>query len=77
MISLVAPLTPGQLRTRERVETLIALMAPGLNVILSVGDRISRLVEPEDHDYYPTRPLAGPEQTRALTGTTGEASDRD
>jgi hypothetical protein len=56
----VPDLTPSQLRTRERVEILIKLMEPGLNAILSAGDRISRLVEPEDHDYYPARPLAEP-----------------
>jgi hypothetical protein len=60
----VAELTQAQLRTRERVETLIALMAPGLNAILSVGDRVSRLIEPEDHDYYPARPLAASGQNR-------------
>ena len=32
-------------------------MAPGLDAVLAAGDRISRLVEPEDHDYYPARPL--------------------
>jgi hypothetical protein len=58
-------LTPSQLRTRERVELLIKLMEPGLNAILSAGDRISRLVEPEDHDYYPARPAVDPEPNRA------------
>jgi hypothetical protein len=53
----VSDLTPSQLRTRERVESLIGRMAPGLDLILSAGDRISRLVEPEDYDYYPSRPL--------------------
>jgi hypothetical protein len=48
-------MTPSQLRTRERFETLIRLMSPGLNVVLSVGDRVSKLVEPEDHEYYPPR----------------------
>ena len=33
-------------------------MAPGLDMILATGERISRVVEPEDHDYYPARPLA-------------------
>ena len=56
----MAELTPSQLQTRERIEVLISLMAPGLNAILSAGDRISRLVEPEDHDYYPARPLVEP-----------------
>lgn len=56
----MAELTPSQLQTRERVESLISLMAPALNAILSVGDRVSRMVEPEDHDYYPARPLVQP-----------------
>ena len=32
-------------------------MAPALDVVLAVGDRISRIVEPEDYGYYPARPL--------------------
>jgi hypothetical protein len=61
----VAKLTPSQLRTRERVELLIKFMEPGLNAILSAGDRISRLVEPEDHDYYPARPAVPPDRDRS------------
>ncbi len=41
-----------------RVEALIALAAPALDAVLAVGDRVSRIVEPEDHGYYPARPLA-------------------
>jgi len=51
----VAPLTPDQVRTRERVETVIRIAAPALNLVLAVGDRLSRLVEPDDHEYYPPR----------------------
>lgn len=51
----MAALTPQQLRTRERVESLIRLMSPGLSLVLAVGERISRIVEPEDHEYYPPR----------------------
>jgi hypothetical protein len=51
----MATLTPEQLRTRERVETLIRLAAPGLNLVLAAGDRLSRIVEPEDTEYYPVR----------------------
>jgi hypothetical protein len=58
-------LTPSQLRTRERVEFLIRMMEPGLNAILSAGDRISRIVEPEDHDYYPARPAVEPDRGRS------------
>ena len=60
----MAKLTPSQLRTRERVEVVIKLMEPGLNAILSVGDRISRIVEPEDHDYYPARPAVEPDRAK-------------
>jgi hypothetical protein len=56
-IRLVAQLTPSQQRNRRRMETLIGLMAPGLTLVLAAGDRISRIVQPEDFDYYPVRPL--------------------
>ena len=48
-------LTPDQLRTRDRVETLIRLAAPVLDLVLAAGDRLSRVVEPEDVEYYPPR----------------------
>jgi hypothetical protein len=51
----MAPLTPGQVRTRQRVEGLIRLMSPALDVVLAVGERVSRIVEPEDVEYYPPR----------------------
>jgi hypothetical protein len=51
----VAPLTPEQRRTRARVETFIGIIAPALNLVLAAGDRLSRVVEPEDSEYYPVR----------------------
>jgi hypothetical protein len=51
----MSQLTAQQRRTRARVETVIHLMAPALNLVLAVGERISRLVEREDHDYFPPR----------------------
>ncbi|HEY0631401.1 MAG TPA: hypothetical protein VGC98_05060 [Thermoleophilaceae bacterium] len=51
----MAPLTADQRRRRERVETLISLAAPALNLLLAFGDRVSRIVEPEDSEYYPVR----------------------
>ena len=48
-------MTPDQVRTRQRVEGLIRLMAPALDVVLAVGERVSRIVEPEDIEYYPPR----------------------
>jgi hypothetical protein len=49
------PLSPDQLRTRRRIESVIRLMTPALDALLAVGDRVSRIVEPEDVDYYPPR----------------------
>jgi hypothetical protein len=57
----VAPLTPAQERNRERVETLIGVMAPALTLVLAFGDRISRIVAPEDHEWYPVRPMSDDE----------------
>jgi hypothetical protein len=54
----VAQLTPEQQRTRARIESLIRLAAPGVSLVLAIGDRISRLVEPEDDGYYPPREVA-------------------
>lgn len=51
---MAAP-TPQQLRMRERFEGLIALAAPVLDLVLSAGDRLSRVAGPED-EYYPIRP---------------------
>jgi hypothetical protein len=48
------PSTPQQVLRRERVEGLIALAAPFLDLLLSAGDRISKVVGPED-EYYPIR----------------------
>jgi hypothetical protein len=51
----VGQLTPDQLRTRQRIEGLIRLAAPALDFVLAVGERISRVVEREDAEYYPPR----------------------
>jgi hypothetical protein len=49
------PPTPGQVRTRERIEGVIRLAAPALDLLLVVGDRVSRAIEPQDVEYYPPR----------------------
>jgi hypothetical protein len=68
----VANLTPDQLRTRERVETLIRLMAPGLNIVLAVGERVSRFLEPDDPDYYP---IQSPRERSEANGGADAAGD--
>ena len=68
----MADLSTSQEATRSRVEGLIALAAPVLDVVLAIGERISRIAEPTDHEYYPI--LAG-EEPAQLPGspTTGSA----
>jgi hypothetical protein len=48
-------MTPDQLRTRRRIEGVIRLMSPMLDLVLAVGERVSKVVEPEDSEYYPPR----------------------
>jgi len=48
-------LSADQLRTRRRIEGVIRLMAPALDILLAVGERVSRIVEPDDMEYYPPR----------------------
>ena len=64
----MAKLTPEQIRTRDRFESLIRLAAPVLNLVLATGERVSRLVEPDDPEYYPARVDAAAEQV-SLGGT--------
>jgi hypothetical protein len=56
-------MTADQVRTRRRVESVIRLIAPALDVVLAVGDRVSRIVEREDVEYYPPRVTRGSETT--------------
>jgi hypothetical protein len=57
----MAPLTPSQLRTRRRVESVIRVMAPALDLVLAAGDRVSRIVAREEVEYYPPRVTRPPE----------------
>jgi len=68
------PMTPDQVRTRRRVESLIRVMAPALDLVLAAGDRISRVVEPEDVEYYPPRVTRGPKHP-ARPGAQGHGSE--
>jgi|GEM_PF-2553708 len=52
----MAHMTPSQLARQDRFEALIGLAAPFLDLVLAAGDRISRVVEPGDNEYYPIRP---------------------
>jgi hypothetical protein len=45
----------GDPETRDRFETVISAAAPLLDLLLAVGDRVSRVLEPKDYEYYPVR----------------------
>ena len=64
----MAQLTPDQLRTRQRVEGLIRLAAPALDLVLAVGDRISRVAGRNEIDPEPPRRSLRPEVRARLGG---------
>lgn len=72
----MAQLTPEQLRTRERVEGVIRVMAPFLDVVLKAGERLSRIVEREDYEYYPPRTGTGAEGPPPPPRTGGRTPPR-
>ncbi len=49
---------------------MIGVAAPFLDLLLAVGDRISRIAEPQDYEYYPVRAdeLTAEERPKAATG---------
>jgi hypothetical protein len=52
----------------RRVERLIGLLAPMLDLLLAVGDRVSRVLDPDDPNYAPPRmAAAGEAAPRGLT----------
>ena len=66
----MAPLTPDQLRTRDRVEGLIRLLAPALDLLLAAGDRVSRIAERGDDDYHAPR-VTSPDSPRRMASRSG------
>jgi len=45
----------GDPQSGGRLETAISAAAPLFDLVLAVGERVSRLLEPEDYEYYPVR----------------------
>jgi hypothetical protein len=50
------PPTPSQRIWQGRFEAVIGLAAPAFDLLLTAGDRASRLLLRGDADYYPIRP---------------------
>ena len=67
----MAPPTPSQLQWRSRFELLIRAMAPVLDSVLMVGDRISRVADRSDDEPVPA--IRFPDDVRPL----GPGSARD
>jgi hypothetical protein len=59
----MATITPTQLAWRRRIETVLHLAAPVLDLYLAAGDRLSRAVERDDLDWVPPRSALGPTET--------------
>ena len=46
----MAPPSPTQLAWRRRIEAVLRLAAPALDLLLATGDRVSRAVARDDDD---------------------------
>jgi hypothetical protein len=53
----VAHRTPGQLALRRRIESVIRLAAPVLDLVLFAGERVSRVAGRNEVDPEPPRRL--------------------
>jgi hypothetical protein len=52
---------------RGRIEMMIRVISPLLDLVLLAGDRVSRVLEPDDPDYVPPRmPSEGESAPRGL-----------
>jgi hypothetical protein len=56
----VAHRTPGQLALQRRIEGLIRIAAPALDLLLFAGDRLSRVAGRNEIDPDPPRRLGDP-----------------
>jgi hypothetical protein len=66
----VAHRTPAQLANRRRIEGVISIVAPVLDLVLYAGDRVSRVAGRNDVDPEPPR-LGRRSGRTSLGGPTG------
>ena len=66
----MASLSPHEQADRDRIEALIRLTEPGLDLLLAIGDRVSALVERDD-DWEPPQRASAP-----ITGLGGAPGRR-
>jgi hypothetical protein len=67
------PNTPRQQRRSDQVEALLRLATPFLDLMLSTGERVSRLVAPADGDYYAIPPAGERLELDAIRGGQPDA----
>ena len=75
----VAHRTPRQRATAHRIEGLIGLLAPALDLLLYAGERVSRVAGRTDEDPEPPRRLdgrGGGSGRTPIGGATGVAEQR-
>ena len=60
--------SPSQLANRARVESLIRLAAPALDLVLAAGDRVSRVAGRNQIEPEPSRRSLRAEVRRPLGG---------
>jgi hypothetical protein len=68
------PPTPTQLAWRGRIEAVLRIAAPALDLVLAAGDRLSRIVEPNEIDAPPARGSFDGREQRAV-GPGGATTD--
>ena len=60
------PPTPTQLAWRGRIEAVLRIAAPALDLVLAAGDRLSRIVDREELEPPATRASFEPREQRAV-----------
>jgi len=64
----VAHRTPGQLALRRRIESVIRLAAPVLDVVLFAGEQVSRVAGRNQVDPEPPRRIGDRDTRTSLAG---------
>jgi hypothetical protein len=60
------PPSPTQLVWRGRIEAMLRIAAPALDLVLAAGDRLSRVVERDEVEAPATRASFDPGEQRAV-----------
>jgi hypothetical protein len=67
----VAPPTATQLAWRARIETMLRVAGPALDLLLGAGDRLSRVVDRQAPPAAPLRAVTLPPQRAVGGGSAG------